>query len=228
MPPRGSMRPRVSSTPPAGTGPMLRKSMAVLSRGDAERPSAQAGAFPELPQQVSGAKVGFQFDRTACSRLLEVTAPNCLRCLANATRASQGVCFLHPPVRRGERAELRIRFDNKPGRMRYFLGVSRSHFAVDAPDSTLRSAGWSVENLYAGPHVEGKPHMTKGTPLFHTGSVVTLVVDLTDSAKAHASFNVDSTGVAHTVQLPGRTLDYVVVWTSPYNRFAQIALLDDT
>lgn len=191
---------------------------------DAVKPSAQAGAFPPLPSQIAGGG-GFQFDKSACSRLLEVAAPNCLRCLANGTRTSQGVCFLDPPVRRGERADLRFRFDNKPGRMRYFIGVSRGHFDADAADATLRGAGWSIENLYAGPHREGAPHRSKGLPLFHTGSVVTVVVDLSDPTKAYVSFTID-TGLAHTVQLPGHALESVVVWASLYNRFAQLAFLD--
>lgn len=225
-PPRALAQQCALSSFAAGPGPKARGTSAYPCQGDAKRQSAQAGAFPALPPQIFGAQAAFQFDTTACSHLLEVAAPNCLRCVANASRASQGVCFLEPPVRRGQRAEIRFRFDSKPGRMRYFLGISRGHFTVDAADTTLRAAGWSIENLYAGPHLEATPHRTKATPLFHTGSVVTVVVDLTDSVKAHASFKVDSTGIDHTVQLPGRALDCVVVWASLYNRFAQLSLLD--
>lgn len=227
-PPRALARQRSLSSSAAGPGLKARGTAAYPCQGDAKRQSAQAGAFPALPfEQISGVRAAaFKFDSTACSDLLEVAAPDCLRCVSNATRASQGVCFLEPPVRRGERAEIRFRFDNKPGRMRYFLGISRGHFKVDAADTTLRAAGWSIENLYAGPHLEAAPHRTKAPPFFHTGSVVTVVVDLTDSVKAHASFNVDSSGIGHTVQLPGRTMDCVVVWASLYNRFAQLTLLD--
>mmetsp|Transcript_24005 Transcript_24005/g.66765 ORF Transcript_24005/g.66765 Transcript_24005/m.66765 type:complete len:295 (+) Transcript_24005:495-1379(+) len=228
-------RPRASSSP-AGSGLIVAKPPSALnvarsseirapaSRRDAERAPTQVGDFPALPPPGTGS--GFRFDPAACSRLLEVAAPNCLRCTANATRTSQGVGFLEPPVRRGERAKLSIRFDNKPGRMRYFLGVARRHFGVDAPDVDLRGAGWSIENLYAGPHAEGAPCRMNAIPLFHTGSVVTLVADLTEPSKAYVSFEIDTTGVTHRVALPGRALESVVFWVSLYNRFAQITILD--
>merc|ERR1712083_1124684 len=71
------------------------------------RPNAQVGNFPPLPCSAGGGI--FRFDASHCSTQLSVATPNCLRCLNNATRASQGVCFLEPVVQRGQHASLRIR-----------------------------------------------------------------------------------------------------------------------
>lgn len=182
--------------------------------------TAKVGSFPELPS--SSSECGFSFDPTSCSSL-EVAAPNCLRCHTNATRNGQGVCFLSPPVHRGEQAQIRIRLDNKPGRMRYFLGIARKRFG-DAPDSALRMAGWSIENLYAGPHSEKVPCNAKATPLFHTGSIVTITVDLRDSSGAEVCFAVDTTNTSFRQQLP-KNLEKVEFWVSLYNRFAQFTVL---
>jgi len=186
--------------------------------------SAQTNNFPELPQAGSET---IWFDSAFCSKALDVVAPNCLRCTSNATRNSQGVCFLGPEVRRGEHASVRIRLDNKPGRMRYFLGLSRHRFAVDGSDAELRRAGWSIENLFSRPHQEGSPCNVKSPPIFHTGSVVSISADLRDPAKAKAIFSVDNTGVEFCVQLPTKKLETVVFWVSLYNRFAQFTILDE-
>eukprot|EP00927_Polykrikos_kofoidii_P050109 TRINITY_DN44046_c0_g1_i1.p1 TRINITY_DN44046_c0_g1~~TRINITY_DN44046_c0_g1_i1.p1 ORF type:complete len:308 (+),score=37.70 TRINITY_DN44046_c0_g1_i1:506-1429(+) len=167
---------------------------------------------------------GFRFDPTVCSESLEVITPHCLRCRVNATRTSQGVCFLEPPVLPGQIAQIRVRLDNKPGRMRYFLGVARRRFAVDARDADLRSEGWSIENLYSGVHQERKPCMSKAAPIFHTGSVVTITVDLQDPARSELTFVVDTTGVQLKAPLPGRSLEGLSFWVSLYNRFAQFSL----
>lgn len=188
--------------------------------------SAQVGDFPPLPAMSSAGT--FRFDSRACSPSLHVAAPNCLRCLANATRARQGVCFLEPALPRGEQGQLRIRLDNKPGRMRYFLGVARKKFDTDAPDTCLRELGWSIENLYAAPHREKAPCRSKATPIFHTGSVVTVNVDLRESSSPpHIDFSVDSTGFQTSAPLPARGLESVVFWVSLYNRFAQFTILDN-
>lgn len=184
--------------------------------------TARTDRFPELPNTIYDG--GFYFEPATCSSLMEVAAPNCLRCHTNATRNLQGVCFLNPPVLRGERAQIRIRLDNKPGRMRYFLGIARQRFG-DASDIALRKAGWSIENLYAGPHSENAPCNTKTTPLFHTGSVVTIVVDLTEPSSAEVSFAVDTTNACFRQRLP-KNLQKVEFWVSLYNRFAQFSVLD--
>lgn len=184
--------------------------------------SAKVGSFPELPVTASG--VGFYFDPRSCSSFMDVASPKCLRCHTNATRSLQGVCFLSPPVLRGECSQIKIRLDNKPGRMRYFLGIARQRFG-DASDITLRKAGWSIENLYARPHSENSPCNTKAPPLFHTGSTVTLMVDLRESSTYEISFTVDTSGVEFREKLP-KNLDKVEFWVSLYNRFAQFSILD--
>eukprot|EP00746_Dinoflagellata_sp_MGD_P150592 gnl/MRDRNA2_/MRDRNA2_82431_c1_seq1.p1 gnl/MRDRNA2_/MRDRNA2_82431_c1~~gnl/MRDRNA2_/MRDRNA2_82431_c1_seq1.p1 ORF type:complete len:243 (-),score=28.45 gnl/MRDRNA2_/MRDRNA2_82431_c1_seq1:91-819(-) len=213
--------------------PSISKSLTVESldeshgtesnRAGRESLTAKVGSFPDLP--ASSCEAGFTFDPTSCSSLMEVAAPNCLRCHSNATRNGQGVCFLIPSVQRGEQAQIRFRLDNKPGRMRYFLGVARKRFG-DAPDSALRAAGWSIENLYAGPHSEKAPCNAKATPLFHTGSIVTLSVDLRDPSRSEVCFAVDTTNANFRQRLPSN-IEKVEFWVSLYNRFAQFTVLDD-
>lgn len=198
---------------------------------EAREARAPAGAqtrgvslLPPSPDAAAARRL--RFDPQGCSSTLDVSAPNCLRCVANATRTSQGVCFLDPPVEQGRIVEARFRFDNKPGRMRYFVGVARTRFASDACDIDLRKAGWSIENLYASPHSEGLACTSKAAPIFHTGSVVTLAVDLRDSEKPEVRFSVDTTGICLSARLPARGLHSVIPWISLYNRLAQVTLLD--
>lgn len=197
--------------------------------GEASAPSAgaQACSLSLLPPSPdAAAAIRLRFDPQGCSAMLDVSAPNCLRCIANATRKSQGVCFLDPPIEQGQIVEARFRFDNKPGRMRYFVGVARERFASDACDIDLRKAGWSIENLYASPHLEGLACTSKATPIFHTGSVVTMAVDLRDSRKPEVRFSVDTTGICLSARLPASGLQSVIPWISLYNRFAQVTLLE--
>eukprot|EP00747_Dinoflagellata_sp_TGD_P191270 gnl/TRDRNA2_/TRDRNA2_54410_c0_seq1.p4 gnl/TRDRNA2_/TRDRNA2_54410_c0~~gnl/TRDRNA2_/TRDRNA2_54410_c0_seq1.p4 ORF type:complete len:111 (-),score=11.26 gnl/TRDRNA2_/TRDRNA2_54410_c0_seq1:258-590(-) len=110
--------------------------------------------------------------------------------------------------------------------MRYFLGVARKHFPLDGPDSALRAAGWSVENLLAQLHKEGSPCRGSAPPLFHTGSIVTLTADLRNPEQAQFTVEVDTTGAVMRTSLPA-SLASVVFWVSLYNRFAQFTILDD-
>jgi len=233
--PAGGSRPSRSPLPErAPPSPQLPQQ--VARKADAPAP-VQRGSFPSLPQPLDSAVTAactagsfggarLQFDPRGCSALLQVDAPSCLRCITNATRASQGVCFLDPPVEQGQLTVVRFRFDNKPGRMRYFVGVARKRFASDCCDADLRRVGWSIENLYASPHSEGQACTSKTTPIFHTGSIVTLAVDMRDQQKPEVRFAVDTTGVSFSAPLPKRGLDSVVVWISLYNRLAQVTLLD--
>lgn len=196
----------------------------TTERRETLKHSAQVGSFPPVPASLG--KTKFQFDPNYCSSRLDVAAPNCLRCATNATRFSQGVCFLEPAVQRGECAEVRISLDNKPGRMRYFVGVARKRFGIDGSDAVLRGAGWSLENLFSGPHHEGHPCRSTAPPLFHTGSIMTVVVDLRERAVSEVAFSVDSTGANFRVQLSGKQPESLFFWVSLYNRFAQCSILD--
>ncbi|CAK0880733.1 unnamed protein product [Prorocentrum cordatum] len=218
---------RPPRSPPTALARPLQQVPLREARGAGAPAGAQTCNVPWLPPaQHAAAAERFRFDPQGCSAMLDVSAPNCLRCVANATRSSQGVCFLDPPIAQGQVVEVRFRFDNKPGRMRYFLGVARQRFASDACDIDLRKAGWSIENLYASPHSEGSACTLKAAPIFHTGSVVTLAVDLRDSQKPEVRFSVDTTGVCLSARLPTRGLHSVIPWISLYNRGAQVTLLD--
>jgi hypothetical protein len=199
----------------------------IKSRPRQKDAGANTTAYDKALSPISPASgsTNFRFDPNFCSSSLEIMSPLCLHCPVNASRFSQGVCFLEPAVQRGERAEVRFSLDNKPGRMRYFLGVARKQFATDGSDALLRNSGWSLENLYAGPHKEGAPCTVKAPPLFHTGSIVTLVVDLRDAAKPHLEISVDSTGANFRVELDGKRIERLFLWVSLYNRFAQFSLL---
>merc|ERR1712137_454249 len=138
-----------------------------------------------------------------------------------------GVCFLSPAVQRGQKAVLRVSLDNKPGRMRYFLGVARDVFATDASDVELRRAGWSLENLYGGLHREGSPWNGKSLPCFHTGSILTLALDYRNPKCASLTIFVDSSQKEFKTEIQASTLQNLVFWISLYNRFAQFSILDD-
>ena len=122
------------------------------------------------------------FDPTRfSSRFLRLDGPRAVACHANCSQRTQGTAFLSPAVRVGEDVTLRFRCSAKPGRMRYFLGCAPSLFDVDAGQAEIQNAAYSLENLEAAPNRPGEPCNVSSPPCFHTGSVVTMRVNLRSS-----------------------------------------------
>lgn len=160
-----------------------------------------------------------QFDPAASSaKFLRLEGPRTVACHTNAGQASQGTAFLKPPVRAGEAATLRVRCVEKPGRMRYFIGCAPARFDVDAGQAAIQASGYCLENLKAAPHSPGRPCASSAGPCFHTGSEVTLEIDLR-SAPGRITWRVDSTGVEHTVAVDRATRE-LHAFVSLYNRGA--------
>ena len=138
-------------------------------------------------------------------------------------QASQGTAFIGPPITPGRCVTIAIRCRSKPGRMRYFVGCAQTRFDPDSGQAAIQGNAYSLENLKAGPHRPGRPCEASSPPCFHTGSVVTMRIDL-GSAPRTLEWQVDSTGVRHRVGLEPsvRTLHPFV---SLYNRGAVFELL---
>jgi len=162
---------------------------------------------------------GFCFSQDNCSRFLK-TSDSVVTCSTNCGRAAQGTAFLQPQLLQGHRYRIVVRVDQKPGRMCYFFGITRRKFSTDAGQKQIRERSFSLENLYSNLHEE-RSATQRGKPCFHTGSVVTILVDL---VRGTITFSVDSTGIERSAKLPKDSNWQFFV--SLYNRGASFTLLE--
>ncbi|KAK3253071.1 hypothetical protein CYMTET_37662 [Cymbomonas tetramitiformis] len=159
----------------------------------------------------------FEFDpANTSSKYLELSDPNSVRCHTNCNRNSQGTTFIRPALRPGGIYKFTFQLHNKPGRMHYFFGISDSYFPTDAGYQEIQKAAYSLENLYASVHSR-KCCSAKGLPSFHTGSTVTMDVNLQE---ATLSFTING-GQTFRAKI-GKNKSYMV-FTSLYNREAHFS-----
>lgn len=164
------------------------------------------------------------FDPTRfSSRFLRLETPTRVACHTNCSQSTQGTAFLTPAIRGGEAVTLRIRCNAKPGRMRYFIGCAPAPFDVDAGQAAVQASGYSLENLKAGPNCPAQPCGGSAPPCFHTGSVVTMWIDL-QTSPGSVRWEVDTTGVVHTVRVDPNTPE-LLAFVSLYNREAVFELM---
>ena len=163
------------------------------------------------------------FDAKLCSsRYLRLETPTRIQCHTNCSQTSQGTAFITPAVHAGESVIIRIRCLSKPGRMRYFIGCAPIPFNVDAGLSVIQAAGYSLENLKASPNRPGQPCGVSAPPCFHTGSIVTMCIDL-QTFPGSVRWEVDTSGVVHTAKLPN--ISELFPFVSLYNRDAVFELV---
>ena len=199
---------------------------ARMASQPAPRPrTTQALAGGEGAATLEGAgRVSYAFSVAGMSTFLALgSSASTLCCHTNGGQRSQGSAYLSPPIRQGQAATLRIFCRNKAGRMRYFVGCAPHPFSPDAGQAVIQRSSYSLENLKAAPNQPGRPCMASAPPCFHTGSVVTMRVNLTTSP-GNISWEVDTTGVRHRVVLAVPEAE-LHMFVSLYNREACFQVL---
>ena len=168
--------------------------------------------------------------RMFCSKFLNLVDRRTVVCHKNCTRSNQGTVYLDPPVKWGECKEITFHVENKPGRMCYFFGVVRAAklFNTDSGQATIRQNSISLENLYGSMHCES-PSTKKSLPSFHTGSILKMIVDRTDTAKNQMTVTISimKTGQSFRAnfQADKRARNNVVPFVSMYNKDATIKIV---
>ncbi len=204
---------RLKSTTTTTQAPQAAKFKDTSVLGSSSNTSATANARHESADPL------YHFDEVGLSsKFLRLNGPQIIACHTNASQTSQGTAFLQPPIHVGEAVSLRIRCREKPGRMRYFIGCAPSCFDVDAGQALIQSSSYSLENLKASPNLPGRPCTASAPPCFHTGSEVTLKIDLRRPPGV-ITWQVDSTGVRHTVVVDKDNYE-LHAFVSLYNRGA--------
>lgn len=185
----------------------------------ATRPRVPTPSLPAKEDITSADHAGVTFGALATKYLSVGEGPaGLVRCHTNCSQSSQGTAFLAPQIRRGQTITLHVRCVNKPGRMRYFIGCAPAPFAVDSAQYLIQRSSYALENLKAGPHCPGRPCDVSAPPCFHTGSIVTMRVDLSSSPGSIA-WAVDTTGVRHRVSIAA-DVRVLHAFVSLYNRDA--------
>jgi hypothetical protein len=108
--------------------------------------------------------------------------------------------------------------------MRYFVGCAPQRFHPDSGAAAIQHASYSLENLKACPNLPARPCAVSAPPSFHTGSLVTMRVDLA-STPGSVKWHVDTTGVSHKVNVE-RGVYELHAFVSLYNRDAAFHLVD--
>ena len=150
-----------------------------------------------------------------------------LRCHTNCSRQNQGTAFLEPAINCGETQKIVFHIKNKPGRMYYFFGVTRTSklFPPDSSHQVIRKSSLCLENLYDSLHQEAASK-TKALPLFHTGSKLTLIVRNETKGKfVHLSIKEDSSDKILKGKVRNEKSESVRLFCSLYNRNAEVQIL---
>lgn len=199
---------------------------AILSHDQEERLSSLCPKVcPAVAIEGHSLNTRLTFDTERSSRrFLSVDSATQISCHTNCGRTSQGIAFLSPELHRGMKHEFVVRFDKKPGRMCYFIGLVRQPLDVEASQVEIRKKAVSMETLYAYPHVEAAATV-KAPPCFHCGSSVTVTVDLSLASGGSIHFAVDTSGVSWKAKLPASSGDTWTPFVSLYNRGAQATLM---
>eukprot|EP00392_Amoebophrya_sp_AT5.2_P008935 g8963.t1 len=135
---------------------------------DAPRPTRN----PATPRDPAAFAAFLPPDPLASGRFLSLTGGGTgVYCHTNCRQEAQGTAFfpLPPTTTRAGRFEIQCR--NKPGRMRYFVGLAEQVFPGDAGCADIaRHSLVSLENLKADLHANGVACARSAVPCFHTGS----------------------------------------------------------
>ena len=170
--------------------------------------------------------MSFGFDPAGhSSRFLELAnGGSTVLCHTNCGRPAQGTAFIGPSFTPGHRYRLAIRIDSKPGRMCYFIGVAPRKFDVDAGQTAIRSAAFSLENLAASLHGVKNPCAANAPPLLHVGSTIRMDIDLV-STPCTLRFSGLASGAVKEIALPRPTAPGYHAFVSLYNRGASFTIV---
>ncbi|CAD7953498.1 unnamed protein product [Amoebophrya sp. A120] len=185
-------------------------------------------------------------DSQSNGKFLTLTEKNQITCHTNCRQESQGTAFF--PVSSStsgptSRGSFTIKCTNKPGRMRYFVGLADHLFnpAAGCADIAKNSLA-SLENLKAGLHKNTGGTSTKSnvclqssTPSFHTGSLVKVEWSSCSGAGKNDENNnqldvrisVDTTGFSQSCKVVKKKGAELFGFVSLYNREAVFEIVEE-